>query len=366
VSSRERRLWHNPAPGTGSLGCQACPERLLCGGLRLGVPLYDCLQLCCGRPGKCDRVCRKNPDFARRVREIHGFSLCNVPRGPVLVPPSLPDFVPLLYHRTGLTRPVGTKAAAVPLYRLFDRKLGVSRFSTPQALADAFSLAPGTVVLASGTDRDPPLERWWNLGEQARREIIRAIRAAGVGIVTTPNYSLFVDRPRWDDLHAIKRIAETYGEFLAEGMPAALHVNGRTEVDFYRWAEFIASRPEVTHIAYEFTTGTGRAARCQQHALWLRTLASQVGRPLHLIVRGGTEVLPILAAAFTRITFIDTSAFMKTIHRQSAHRRGLRAIAWKATPTEPGTPLDGLFEDNTAVVAGWLTTLLQARAENAR
>jgi hypothetical protein len=54
-------------------------------------------------------------------------------------------------------------------------------------------------------------------------------------MATTPNYSLFVDRPRWDDLHAMKRIAIVHGEFLEAGMPGALHVNGRTDRDFERW-----------------------------------------------------------------------------------------------------------------------------------
>jgi hypothetical protein len=35
-----------------------------------------------------------------------------------------------------------------------------------------------------------------------------------------------------DDLHSIKRIALVHSEFLDEGLPAALHVNGRSEADF--------------------------------------------------------------------------------------------------------------------------------------
>jgi hypothetical protein len=74
--------------------------------------------------------------------------------------------------------------------------------------------------------------------------VIRALKAAGVGLVTTPNYSLFLDRPRWDDMHAMKRIALMHEEFLAEGMPAALHVNGRTDSDFRHWGSYVTARPK--------------------------------------------------------------------------------------------------------------------------
>ena len=49
---------------------------------------------------------------------------------------------------------------------------------------------------------------------------------------------------------------------------------------------------EVTHIAYEFTTGTGRAERRPFHVDWLLGIAATAERPLNLIVRGGIDALP--------------------------------------------------------------------------
>jgi hypothetical protein len=94
-----------------------------------------------------------------------------------------------------------------------------------------------------------------------RRDAIRALRSLGVTLVTTPNFSLFIDQPRWDDLHSQKRIMIVHEEFLSEGLPAALHVNARTERDWERWTEYIAARPELTHIAFEFATGAGLGAQ---------------------------------------------------------------------------------------------------------
>jgi hypothetical protein len=79
---------------------------------------------------------------------------------------------------------------------MFDRRTGVPRFVDGTAMRSQFGIAPETAVLLTGTDRDPPLERWWSLGEKARRSIIRSLRDAGVVLTTTPNYSLFLDRPR--------------------------------------------------------------------------------------------------------------------------------------------------------------------------
>ena len=363
---RERRLWHQPEQPTQSLGCTVCPEKPICGGLRLKAAFFDCFRFCCHQPDACDRVCRNHPDYPDRVREVETFDLQNVPRAQAIAAPSLPPVVPVIYHRTGRSRPPVASTVALPLYSLFDRRSGSPLYASHEALCTAFGVRPGSTILLTGTDRDPPLERWWGLGKDSRSVIIRAMIEARTGLVTTPNYSLFIDRPRWDDLHAMKRIAIIHEEFLREGLPAALHVNGRTESDFGRWAEYLADRTEITHLAYEFTTGTGWAGRQQQHALWLAELAAAAERPLHLLIRGGMDVLPLLARAFAGVTVLDTSIFMKTMKRQRASPRGNRALDWKGSPTLRGAPIDELFDDNCRIVEAWLGDLITASTEQVR
>jgi len=164
----------------------------------------------------------------------------------------------------------------------------------------------------------------------------------------------------------MKRIAIVHEEFLREGMPAALHTNGRTDADFARWASYVADRPEITHIAYEFTTGTGRAGRREQHAKWLAALAADVGRPLHLVMRGGSDVLPELARAFAGVTVLDTSIFMKTMKRRRAYPKSNAALGWERAPTARGTPVDDLFIENTRMVESWLRNLTSAPDTNSR
>jgi hypothetical protein len=176
----------------------------------------------------------------------------------------------------------------------------------------------------------------------------------GVAMSTTPNFSLFVDVPRQVDLHAMKRIALVHEEFLAEGLPAALHVNGRSDTDFRRWGAYVRARPEVTHLAYEFTTGTGRSDRRDQHAAWLAQVAGEAGRPLHLLVRGGIDLLPRLTPVFNRVTVLETWTFMKTMKRQRALLARNGHMKWQPSPTAMGAPLDTLFTHNRLAVRQWI------------
>lgn len=341
----ERRLWHDGLRYPQALGCTVCPEQNVCGGLNVLAGGWSCLDHCCGEPTTCHAVCRKNPDFVDRVREIGSFGFDNVPRARVLSPPSLPVVIPVIYHGKCREKSFTPAAVALPLYALFSRADGKPRFASREALCAAFKLASDISIVLTGTDQDPPLERWWGLGDR-RLEIMRAMRALNIALVTTPNYSLLADRPRWDDLHSMKRIALVHQEFLNSGLPTALHVNARTDMDWLRWTDYISHRPEVTYLAYEFATGAGRVERREWHAKQLAGLAESVGRPLHLVVRGGLNVLPILRRSFTHVSILETSIFMKTIYRQRAIVSRSGKVTWEAVRTDVGTPLDALLREN--------------------
>ena len=115
-----------------------------------------------------------------------------------------------------------------------------------------------------------------------------------------------------------------------------------------------------------FRSGTGRAGRREQHAKWLAALAADVGRPLHLVMRGGSDVLPELARAFAGVTVLDTSIFMKTMKRRRAYPKSNAALGWERAPTARGTPVDDLFIENTRMVESWLRNLTSAPDTNSR
>ena len=316
------------------------------------LSLFDCLDNCCRQPESCDAVCRRKPrDFAQRIREIGGFKLDNVPCAARLPVPPIPPVVPLLYHGNRRDAPFAPPAICLKLYGIIARHSGKERYTDARAVAEAFRFRHETPVILTGTDKDSPLERWWSLGPD-RVDAIRRLRDLGAVLVTTPNFSLFTDCPRWDDMHSMKRIAITHEEFLREDMPAALHVNARTERDWARWTEYILQRSEVTHVAFEFATGAGRTDRIEWHADQLAKLAKNVGRRLHLVVRAANRsILLKLVAAFSQTTVLDTTSFLKTVHRQRAFQADNGRIEWETSLTQLNAPVDELLMHNWSVVS---------------
>lgn len=349
---KEKRLWNFADRFPRPLGCTTCPEQSICGGLQTESALFDCLGFCCGNSHECDAVCRGNPgEFALRVREVGGFSLENVPRAAALESPNVPPVIPLIYHSSKHRRAFcASSVVCLPLYSTICRSDGCERYANAQALAKAFGVAQETRIVLTGIADDPPIERWWSLGSK-RRDAIRALLNMGVSMVTTPNFSLFTDQPRWDNMHNMKRIALVHEEFVSEGLPAALHVNARTERDWERWGEYVGARSEITHVSYEFGTGAGWGERTEWHAEQLAGLADTVKRPLHLVMRGGAKVRRFLEEAFAGLTVLDTSVFLKTMNRQRARLAPTGGVEWHSSPTEPDEMLDNLLDHNWRAVA---------------
>ena len=349
---RERNLWHDASKQTPSLGCVACQDHDTCGGLRIKRALFDCLDNCCRDPERCDVVCPNKPrEFAQRIREIGGFRFANVPRAALLPEPSLPQVVPVLFHGNTRETPFAPPAVCLPLYKVIAQQGSAKRYANATGLAKAFRFQAGTPLILTGTADDRPLERWWSLGP-GRLDAIRKLRDLGVALVTTPNFSLFTDLPRWDDMHSMKRIAITHEEFLREELAAALHVNARTERDWERWTTYIMQRSEVTHVAFEFATGAGWAERIDWTVEQLARLAEGVGRSLHLVVRATSgTVLRGLVSAFAQTTVLDTTCFIKAVHRQRAVEADTGKIEWKLWPTDPNVPVDELLSHNWSVVS---------------
>ena len=348
-----RKLWHDRAMHARSLGCQDCHYRETCGGLEVEAAVFDCMSYCqCTDPSKCDNVCPRNVEhFVGRIQEVGGLDLHTVPFVPDPPTLDLPTMVPMVYHNSARSRALDTRFVALSLYEVIDKRTGELRFGTRQSLFDHFKLHSESAIILSGTDHDPPLERWWQLPN--REIVIRALTTLGVRLITSPNYSLFDDVPRTDNLYNMKRIAVVTSEIQCEGIPCALHLNARTDRDWDRWIEHFGRHTELRYVAFEFGTGAGAATRMPWYVGQLCRLARETGRPLHLLVRGGLLVLPILSRAFAGVTLIDTASFIKTQQRQRAVLvEGV--LSWQKHPTQPGEPLDELMDGNIATVAAYV------------
>ncbi|TRB05572.1 DUF4417 domain-containing protein [Agrobacterium tumefaciens] len=255
------------------------------------------------------------------------------------------DVVPLIYHSTGRVRPVAGKVFALRLHDVVDFARGEVRFPTRELLCNAFKIDGSATIILSGVDHDERIEPWWTLQER-RVRVLHQLRGLGIDLVTAPNFSLLLDKPRTDDLHAMKRIAIVWNEFEQHGIACALHVNSRTLKDFERWTDFIKQRDEIGIIAYEFITGAGKKARRQFHIEGLCNIAQNAGRPLDIVVRGDPDVITHLRRDFRNVIYIDTMAYMKTIKRQRAARSGNSKLDWTATRTVVLGDVDDMLEHN--------------------
>ncbi|MER9901129.1 hypothetical protein [Mesorhizobium sp. M0130] len=341
-----RMLTDNPYTNTMCLGCGICSERRVCGGLSLEAQIVDCLHHCCGTPDFCTKVCANNTVlFPQQVREIGGFDLDSTPRAPVRAITLKGDIVELIYHGSRRSQALDADIVALRLADVVDFRRKRSKHSSAEQLRETFRLAPDCKIILTGVDHDHRIESWWSLGS-ARPAIIRGLVALGIHMVTTPNFSLVLDHPRWDDLHAMKRIALVFAEFQENGLACALHPNGRTFQDFERWMSFVVERPEVQALAYEFITGPDRTGRRQFHLDRLAELAAAVNRPLDIIMRGNPQVIPFLRGHFRKVIYIDTTAFIKTQKRRIAERVANSALEWVPFKTPPKAFLDPLLRIN--------------------
>ena len=306
----------------------------------------DCLDLCCGNPSGCTRVCRnKTASYVDQVREIGDFHLRTVPRSPTLQVSLDHEIVPLVYHGSSRTGALQNDIFALRLPDLVNYSTGALRFNRREDLCSAFHISPHAEIMLTGVNQDKRIEPWWTLADQ-RIAIIKQLVSLGIKLVTVPNFSVVLDHPRHDDMHAMKRIGLLFSEFQNAGMPCALHPNGRTEQDFVRWGRFIASRDEIQVLAYEFTTGPGRKSRKEFHLEQLARLADVAKRDLDIIIYGKPDVIPTLLQSFRKVVYIETTSFMKTIKRQRAVRKKNDALAWLPAPTKIGEMIDPLFAHN--------------------
>lgn len=361
--SNTQALWDDAENASASLGCWTCVDRGTCGGAHKNSSFFDCTDYCrCADKASCDLVCRGNPAaFVARVREVDGFKLTTAPRAPDVSVDPLPSMVPFIEHNSARHGRLNFPIVAIPLYALIDLGKAEMKFKDREALTAKFGIEPQVRLVVSGVGRDRKIERYWELPN--RVELLTQLQSLGIALITPPNFSVLTDVPRTDNLHAMKRILLAWIEMAEAGLPAALHVNARTERDYERWAELIAVRSEIQSIAVEFATGAGRGCRIDWHVARLRQLAVDVNRPLRLVVRGGARVLEPLRQSFDAVTVIDTDAFNKTRCRKQAYFSESGKLQWRGHPTANGEPLDGLLQQNVATLHSHHTYLERLHAD---
>ena len=319
------------------LGCAACADRRICGELHLqdtGSLLLSCMDHCtCPDPAECQMVCPRNAaTFANRFHEVDGWDLNNIPTAQMLAMPHLPNWIPLFQGDLTGKRPAGGEPfVALPLtLALAGAGLAV-RGRTTDELVRSYGAKPFHGWVLSGTEGDPAVERVWKLPDLSR--VARQLRQAGVVFATTPNFSLVLDSPRYDNLHAMKRIAWAWYRMTQGGLCTALHLNGRTDHDFVRWAEFVRARPEVKAVAFEFLTGSATRSSADLYVRRLKQFSYDCGRKMPLVIRGHAHLAHELSDAYSQVILLDSAPYMRATKRRKAFLKGNGALGHSFVPT---------------------------------
>jgi Domain of unknown function (DUF4417) len=344
-----QQLWDNDAYSSLSIGCNNCPEFSLCGGIHVKATLFDCTDLCsCRDKLKCDMICRFNPShFVQRVREVNGFELGTIPRTEAVGLPEFPNMIPFVGHGYKRNEILTQPAVAISLYELIDLNTGTLRVSSHKELCARFKIQSDALIIASGVDKDSRVEAWWQF---ANKDLLSALKSISINLITVPNFSVLTDVPRWDNLHSIKRIALAWYQLSQAGIPAALHLNARTNADYDRWLSFIRERSEIQSLSFEFATGCGYEGRINWHVQQLCRIADGSPQPLTLFVRGGARAVSILDKHFSKVVLIDTDPFYKAVRRRKAIMSDSGRVKWIPSLTPKGTPIDGLLAHNIATL----------------
>mgnify|MGYP001226937007 CR=1 FL=1 len=338
-----RQHWEQ-AGDSERLGCVSCLDRDTCGSIRPLANVFSCRDYCCRSPGTCTRVCPEQPEaFVGRFQEVRGWELDNIPRAVVGRSPELSVSIPIIFHKSRRGDVLRTQSVAIPLKLVVNRNATRVNYASKGSMLRDLCVSSRAKLVLDCIGRDVLIENFWS--ERRASGLVKAIKRLHPSWVIAPNYSIFTDVPRWDNLYSMKRIAVVWSEFMAAGLPTALTLNARTERDWARWTEFVLARPEVQAVALELGTG-GRYANRRAFMLpRLRSLGIAADRRLRLFLRGGRSYIPQLQDAFASVHLLDTNPFMKAVHRQRVVENSGR-ISSRPSFTLVEQPIEHLLQDN--------------------
>lgn len=326
-------------------GCQRCALLQQCGGMRNERALLTCIDQFCNCEGDCDNVCPNHPDYARKVREIGGYNDHRI--GPMQQRDvRLPVYVPLVHHGYSRISQLNIEAVAICPYNFLKLSNGryLPKVKDRASLCQKFRIADNTKLILCGTAKDKPLERYWS--HRRREKTMDVIAEISPDLYIAPNFSMFLDVPRPDNLFNIKRQLLCISELSAAGVSVVPHISATMPHDWNNWGSFLNEHDDIEHIAFNFQTGYSKPHLGKEALALLAQLQQDLGRELSLIMVGGSQFLTEAMMHFTRLTVIDSNPFMRSYHRRRLVLNGPGKRYWVKSLTKPGLPIDELLQGN--------------------
>jgi hypothetical protein len=219
------------------LSCELCPAAARCGGSS-----NFCLV---GRCKGCESSQLSRMEVRASVMRLLGGLDLDWPR-PVRhhQPRSLPDHLPVLVQ--AYADPIDIAWVALHAGRV----LGVTgRGLTPKhrrPIREVYRLASRTRLALQFYVEDRVLEGLW----ANRRCVIRELKQLGLDLVLSPNFSVWRDHSRFEQLVQQRRSFAFYHELIEAGLPAIPDVGwSRFEPDGRLWAEWVNGAPDLSAVS---------------------------------------------------------------------------------------------------------------------
>lgn len=248
--------------------------------------------------------------------------------------PSLPNYLPMIYHRGVLEPSRSPPWVAIPLHVLSGKHPGgalYSRYHSAAALRRAFGLHETTKVVAVGVGKDAFIEDYW--ADRMIMALGRGLANMDLALAIPPNYSVWDDDPRVHHLYNRKRSLVVAHDWTTHGTPVAPYVVGTRPADWRFWMGVYEANPELRFLVKEFQTGLLRRERAMEALAEAADLQDRLGRELHFIALGGYQYADEIARRFgNRWTVIESTPFMRAVHRRRAYGPFGTKITWRSFP----------------------------------
>lgn len=195
----------------------------------------------------CSVRCGSRPDLHRWVRDVDGTYTFDDVQLARFEWPLTTRFVPLLNaaDTTDMHDRMAWPAFGITIRRVVSRRPGThgplklqSRWAT-QGAHDALKLDPSTqaaVLVGYGPDRI--IERLWS--RRHTDGLIDQIAAAGWDLVCTPDWSVYANQPRAEQLYNMRRSLLFAQELSDAGVNAVPAIYSYRFEDLERWCDWIA------------------------------------------------------------------------------------------------------------------------------
>lgn len=237
-----------------------------------------------GQPkGGYEVIAEDTPFFANILAEIKNVGFYDISARPTLAF-EMPSFIPGVKRGSQkILQDNVLPFVAISLSNIISPK----ELSMPTGdIKSKFGIHPKSKVLLLCYAKDGLIEKLWT----RRKDIFKNIAGLGFDLVTSVNYSVWLDQPHAERLINPKRSLITFQELQELGVPTIPHIYWTGKKDLMRWGDWLTNNKGVSTIAINLQTERERG-----NLIWNQTLedlkffVSILGRPVHFLITGPSK-----------------------------------------------------------------------------